>query len=270
MAPPLFPVVLVLLQRNPHAGIELVEDEGAGSDRLRPVLEPVRNHEDVIVGQGVGQVRVRPVQRNLNLVFVELLDVGHRLEGARAARLGVAAMQVQRIDRVVRGEFLAVGELDAFAKVEDPVFGAVRRLEALGELGMRFAVIAPLDDAAEQPVAGVDHDRVVVGRDVDAVGRAASAKAEPEHAAILRRLAAARRRSASMVEIAALEAPRAAARPMNSRREIAPLSRRPFQKSSSFILRFPLCECARPHKSRPLECERPALSTCRQISVSVN
>ena len=34
---------------------------------------------------------------------------------------------------------------------------------------------------------------------------------------------------ASMVEIATLEAPSAAARPMNSRREMAPLSRRPFQ-----------------------------------------
>ena len=34
---------------------------------------------------------------------------------------------------------------------------------------------------------------------------------------------------ASMVEIVRLDAPRAAARPMNSRRETAPLSRRPFQ-----------------------------------------
>ena len=34
---------------------------------------------------------------------------------------------------------------------------------------------------------------------------------------------------ASRVEIARLEAPSAAARPMNSRREMAPLIRRPFQ-----------------------------------------
>ncbi len=34
---------------------------------------------------------------------------------------------------------------------------------------------------------------------------------------------------ASMVEIARLEAPSAAARPMNSRRDTAPLSSRPFQ-----------------------------------------
>src|SRR5271165_1391041 len=45
---------------------------------------------------------------------------------------------------------------------------------------------------------------------------------------------------ASMVEIARLEAPSAAARPINSRRETAPFRSRPFQYSSSLILQFPL------------------------------
>ena len=63
------------------------------SDRLGPVLEAVRHHVHVIVGQCVGQVGVGRGQRNLNLVFVELLDVGDRLERACAAGLGVTAMQ---------------------------------------------------------------------------------------------------------------------------------------------------------------------------------
>ena len=138
-------------------------------------------------------------------------------------------MQVQRVDGVVGGEFLAVRELDAFAKIEDPVLGAVLRLEALGKRGMRLAVLAPFDDAVEEAVADVDHDGIVVRGDVDAVRRAAAAEAEPQKAAVLGRLGGDASALASMVEIARLEAPSAAARPMNSRRETLPFSSRPFQ-----------------------------------------
>ena len=186
------PVVAGLLQRDAHARIEFIDAEGAGADRLRPILEAVRHDAHVIVGERVRQVGVRPVQRNLNLILVELLDVGDRLERARAAGLGVAAVQVERVDGVVGGKFLAVRELDPLAQIEDPVLRAVLRLPALGQIRMRPAVLTPLDDAVKQAVAGVDHHRVVVGGDVDAVGGAAAAKAKPQHAALLRRLVRAR------------------------------------------------------------------------------
>ena len=110
------------------------------------------------------------------------------LQRAGPAGLGVAAVQVQRVDGVVGGELLAVRELDALAEVENPVLGAVLRLPALGQIWMRPAVLAPFDDAVEQAMADVDHHGVVVRGDVDAVGRAAAAEAEPQRAAVLRRL----------------------------------------------------------------------------------
>ena len=64
----------------------------------------------MIVGKGVGQVGVGRYKRDLDLVLVELLDVGDRLQRAGAARLGAPA-QVQRVNRVVGGEFLAVSDL---------------------------------------------------------------------------------------------------------------------------------------------------------------
>ena len=131
----LLPVVGTLLEHDPDAGIELLERERARPDGLRPVLEALRNHEDVIVGQRIGQVGVGRVERKLDLVLVELLDVGHRLHRRRAAGLGVAAVQVERVDRVVGGELLSVRELDPLSQVEDPVLGPVLRLEALGQFG---------------------------------------------------------------------------------------------------------------------------------------
>ena len=188
MAAPFLPVVAGLLERDAYARIELVEAEGAGSDRLRPILEPIRHHSDVVVGQRIGQVGVGRGERELNLVLVQLLDVGDRLQRAGAAGLGVAPVQVERVDGVVGGELLAVRELDPLAEIEDPVLRAVLRLEALGQIRMRPAVVAPFDDAVEQTRRDVDHHRVVVGRDVDAVGRAAAAEPEPEDAALRRSL----------------------------------------------------------------------------------
>ena len=187
-AAPFLPVVAGLLERDAHARIELVQAEGASPDRLGPILEAIRHHVHMIVGQSIGQVRVRPVQRNLYLILVELLDVGDRLERARAAGFGVASMQVERVDGVVGGELLTVRELDPLAQVEDPVLSAVPRLVAFGQIRMRPAVLAPLDNAVEQAVAGVDHHRVVIGGDVDAVRGAATAEPKPEDAAFLGRL----------------------------------------------------------------------------------
>ena len=188
MAAAFFPIIGVLLKRDAHAGIEFFEPERAGSHRVRPVLEAVRDDQDVIVCQAIGQVRVARVERHLDLVRVELLDVGDRRQRGLAAGLGVAAMIVQRVNGVVGIEFLAVGEFDALAKVEDPFFGAVLGFPASGEVGLRLAVLAPFDDAIEEAVADGDHDGIGVAADVDAVRRAAAAEAEAKRAAVLRRL----------------------------------------------------------------------------------
>src|ERR1700680_2051828 len=96
-------------------------------------------------------------------------------------------MQVKRIDRIVRGEFLTVGEFYSLAEIEDPVLGAVLRLIALGKFRMRVAVLPPFNQTIEQAMTDVDHHGVVVGGDVGAVGRAAARQPKSQHATLARR-----------------------------------------------------------------------------------
>ena len=104
----------------------------------------------MIVGEHIGEIRVGRVEGDLDLVSREFLDVLDRLHRAGRARLGLAAMQVQRIDRVVRVEILAVGEFDALAQVQHPFGGAVLALPARRQFGDRLAVGRPFDETVEQ------------------------------------------------------------------------------------------------------------------------
>ena len=183
MTPALLPVGPGLLHLDAHARIEAFEHEGAGADRLRPILEPVRNHQEMVVRQAVRQVSVRRAQRNPDLVIVKLLDVGDALHGGGAARFRLAAMKVERIDGVVGSERLAVRERDALAQLEDPVLRAAGRLPALGELRMRLAVHAPFGEAIPEAVIDGDHHRIVRGPEVEAVRGAAAGETELERAA---------------------------------------------------------------------------------------
>src|SRR6202034_2518978 len=90
MAAALLPIIAVgLLEGDARARIELVEDKGAAAYRLGPIAEIGGNHQQAIVGQNAGKVRVGRVERNLDLVFIALFDVGHALHGDGGARLRI-------------------------------------------------------------------------------------------------------------------------------------------------------------------------------------
>ena len=93
-------------------------------------------------------------------------------------------MKIERVDRVVGGEFLAVRKGHALAQVEDPVLGAVIRLPALRQLRMGFPVLAPFGEAIPEPMVGVDEHGICSGAEIEAVGGAAARKAELQHAAL--------------------------------------------------------------------------------------
>ena len=184
----LLPVRPDLLDRDAHARIELVEDKGPRADRLRPVLEAVRDHQEMIVRETIGQVGVGSGERDLDLVIVELLDVGDALHRSGAARFRVAPVEVERVDRVIGSEFLAIREGHAFAQVQDPVLGAVGRLPALRQFRMGLAVLTPFGEAVPDPVVGVDHHGIGRCAEVEAVSGAAAGESELQHSAIFRRI----------------------------------------------------------------------------------
>ena len=169
-------------------GSKLSSTKAPGADRLRPVLEAVRHHQKVIVGKAIGKVGVGGGERDLDLMVVELLDVGDALHRRGAAGFRFAPVKVERIDRVVGGEFLAVREGHALAQLEDPVLGAVGRLPALRQLRMRASVLVPFGEAVPDSVVDVDHHGIGGGAEVQAVGGAAAGKAELQRAAALGRL----------------------------------------------------------------------------------
>ncbi len=184
----LLPIRSRLLEPDPDSRIEVFEHERTGADRLRPVLEAVRNHHEMIVREAIRKIGVGSGERNLDLVVVELLDVGDVLHRGGAAGLRVAAVEVERIDRVVGIEFLAVRKGHAFAKVQDPVFGAVGRLPALRQFRMGFSVLTPFGEAIPEAVIGIDHHGIGRGAEVEAVGGAAAGEAELQHPAIFWRI----------------------------------------------------------------------------------
>ena len=69
----LLPVVGVALERACHAGVEVLDRERAGADRLRPVRISVRHHHHVVVREHIRQIGVGGAQRDLDLVRVSFL-----------------------------------------------------------------------------------------------------------------------------------------------------------------------------------------------------
>ena len=72
-------------QRDANAGLEPLEDECAGADGLRPILEAVRDHRQAVVGENVGKIGVGVIERDLDLMRVELLDLRHHPQRVGAA-----------------------------------------------------------------------------------------------------------------------------------------------------------------------------------------
>ena len=75
VAPALLPVVRVAGREGAHAGLELLDDEGAGAERGGRV-GVLRHDHEVIVGDDVGHVRVAGLEHDGDLVRVARLEVG--------------------------------------------------------------------------------------------------------------------------------------------------------------------------------------------------
>ena len=75
----LLPVGPRLLQPNADPRVEVFKHKRTRADRLRPVLEAIGNHHEVIVGHPIGEIGVGGGEGDLDLVIVELLDVGDPL-----------------------------------------------------------------------------------------------------------------------------------------------------------------------------------------------
>src|SRR6185437_16992929 len=97
-----------------------------------------------------------------------------------AARFRIAPVEVQRVYRVIGDELLAVRERHALAQVEGPGLGAVGRLPALRQLGMRLPVLRPFRQAVPDAMAGVDEHGIGGGAEIEAVGGAAAREAKLE------------------------------------------------------------------------------------------
>ena len=148
----------------------------------------VRHHDNVVIGDDLEEIGIRRLKLDQNLHRPALADVLDRLHRPRGTGLGFAAMQVERIDRVLDGEGLAVAELDALAQVQHPFGRAFARLPALGKLGDRLVVRPVLDQAVEQAVGGDHHHRVGPAARIETVRGAAAGQAEPQMAAFARRV----------------------------------------------------------------------------------
>ena len=101
----------------------------------------------------IGKVDVALAQRDLDLVGAQLLDIGDRAQEVLRRGLGVAAMQIDRIDDVVGVEGLAGVEGDALADIEDPLFGTGLGLPALEQFPDRVAALIDFDQAVPNLVA---------------------------------------------------------------------------------------------------------------------
>ena len=179
------PVVAGVLGEDAHAGLEAFQRVGAGAVGFGEVREAVGHHEDVVVRQVVGQIGVARRQGDLDLVGAELLDVLDGAEQVLRGRLGLAAMQVQRIDDVVGVERLARMEGHALADVEDPLGGAGLGFPGLEEFARSVAVLVDLDEAVPDLVAVGDRHGIRVGARIEAVRGAAALHAEAQRAALL-------------------------------------------------------------------------------------
>ena len=107
-----------------HAGLVHGDLVGTRTDAcVGPVLAAVRLHDNVVVGEQVGQVGVRLLQRQHDVLAVDLdgLDALHVAERARLRLL--VRMALQRCRDVFGGDGLPLGIM------EDPLLDAPRRLQ---------------------------------------------------------------------------------------------------------------------------------------------
>ena len=150
---------------RPGSKLRHHERAGAGHVRLGVVGLPAVGNDERLRRQDVAERRVVDLQRELDLVVVDLRDparVEHGGErGARRRRGLLVEDLVERVDDVVGGERLAVVERDALAQLDHPVAcRAVHRLPRLRQARDGVAVgRAVLRELVEElPEAGqADH-----------------------------------------------------------------------------------------------------------------
>ena len=183
----LAPVIRVAGALHAHAGLIAGDGERAGADRLAKIRRPFRHHAAMVIGEHGRELTVRGFQADGDLVVTGLFHVRDRREHAGRAGLGFAAMQVDRINRIIRGEGFAVVEGDTFLQVEHPFGRTGFGFPARGQTGLGGIAGAGFDQRLKEGEAAGGADRIVPGGRVQAIGGAATADAEAHGATAARR-----------------------------------------------------------------------------------
>ena len=182
-----FPVIGPLLRDGTDPGLEDVKRVAARTDRLHPVRPAVRDDEEVVIGQKIRQIHVAARHRDADLVRAERLHLRDVAERRLGGRFRVAAVQVQRIDNIVRVQRLAVRESNALADIEDPIGSARLRFPVFEQFRRGPVVLVDLDEAVHDLIGEVDRHPIGDRPRIEAVRGGAARHAELEGAARCRR-----------------------------------------------------------------------------------
>ena len=161
------PGVRVALQGRTHPGVELAQEVAARPFPGMQVRLTVhrRHHAEVVVGEEERQVGVGVGDFHHHGVVTIDADIADPREHALGRGLGLlAAVHVDGVDDVFRGQAFPVGELDTLAELEAPDLRVGTGFPAFREVRGRPPVDADIDETVADGPADDDHrGRVVLG-----------------------------------------------------------------------------------------------------------
>ena len=181
------PVIRIAVQRCLHARLVAFDNVATAAVCRGRVDLAIRAGHDrqVIVRHQIGEIGIRRVQRDDDILPVDL-DVGDGVKiGLHGRCRRFAAVMVERGDHIIGGQRLAGVEGYALADLEDPG-RAIRRLPAFGDLGHKIAVGRNLDQlVVARGGEGLDV-KLIPQAGIVAVCRGTVADTDAEDSAFLR------------------------------------------------------------------------------------
>ena len=179
------PVIRVLLEQMPHAGLIRLDHIGAGADPCGRIVETaIRLDHQVIIAQQERQVGIRRVQPDDEHVALDLHrgDAAHDAQRTRFAVL--VGMALHRAHHILGGQRLAVVELHTRPDLEHPGLRIRRRLDALRQTHLKLAVLVHIHQRLAELVQHVIGHGAGRQRRIKRVGALAARHTHPHHAAL--------------------------------------------------------------------------------------
>ena len=175
-----------------------VENVAACTNVILPVCLAIgfRHDEEMVIGHEEREVGIASVQFEHNTIRPVLRDLLDRCDVGLGRGFGLfAAVMVDRGDDIVCRHRLAVGELDALAKVEDPSRRVVIGFPGFCHVADEIPVRVDLGQGVVGREAERHHIGVGIGLRVEGIGCAALGKTDAKPAALLGRIGAHRPRT---------------------------------------------------------------------------